>query len=75
MQTNQIREVISQLSQLCRSDGRFLIGTLQGLVNLCDGAVDGLVDQSQVLLVFQAQELEQRAPMVRVELVQTDGLP
>ena len=52
-----------------------LKGTLQGLVNLCNGAVDGLVDQPQVLLVLQTQELEQRAPMVRMELVQTYGLP
>ena len=60
---------------MCRRDRIFLIGTLQGLVNLCNGAVDGLVDQSQVLFVLQAQELEQIVPMVRVEVVQTDGLP
>ena len=60
---------------MCWSDGILLVGTLQGLVNLCNGAVDDLVDQSQVLLVLQAQELEQIVPMVRVELVQTDGLP
>ena len=75
LQANQSRTVISQMSKLRWSDGIFLIGTLQGLVNLCNGAVDGLVDQSQVLLVLQTQELEQRAPMVRMELVQTDGLP
>ena len=52
-----------------------LKGTLQGLVNLCNGAVDSLVDQSQIFLVVQTQELEQKAPMVRMELIQTDDLP
>ena len=77
MHSRPIRAGQSSASCLgCAGEDRiFLIGGLQGLVQLCDGAVDGLVDQSQVLFVLQAQELEQIVPMVRVELVQTAGLP
>ena len=47
---------------------------LERLFQLCYGVVDGLVDQSQVLFVFQAKELEQIVPMVRMQLIQTQGL-